>query len=37
VDKKDLLAVEKATGAKIVANLNDLSEEDIGFAGELYW
>jgi chaperonin GroEL (HSP60 family) len=35
VDKKDTQAVSKATGAKIVGNLNELSEEDIGFAEEL--
>jgi chaperonin GroEL (HSP60 family) len=36
VEKKDLLAVEKATGAKISANLNELTEEDIGAAEKLY-
>ena len=35
VDKKDTQAVSKATGAKIVGNVNELSEEDIGFAEEL--
>ena len=35
VDKKDTLAVSKATGAKIVGNLNELTEEDIGFADAL--
>lgn len=35
VDKKDTQAVSKATGAKIVGNLNELSQEDIGFADEL--
>ncbi len=35
VDKKDTLAVSKATGAKIVGNVNELLEEDIGFAEEL--
>jgi chaperonin GroEL (HSP60 family) len=36
VDKKDTLAVSKATGAKIVGNLSELSQEDIGFADVLY-
>jgi chaperonin GroEL (HSP60 family) len=35
IEKKDLCAVEKATGARIVANLNDLTEEDIGTAAEI--
>ena len=35
VDKKDSQAVSKATGAKIVGNLSELSEEDIGFADAL--
>lgn len=35
VDKKDTQAVSKATGAKSVPNLNELSEEDIGIAEEL--
>ncbi len=35
VDKKDTEAVAKATGAKIVGSLSDLSEEDIGKAEEL--
>ena len=35
VDQKDALAVERATGAKIVCNLNELSPEDIGKANEL--
>jgi chaperonin GroEL (HSP60 family) len=36
VDKKDTWAVSKATGAKIVGNLSELSEDDIGFAEKLY-
>ena len=36
VDKKDSEAVAKATGAKIVGKLNELSEEDIGTADELH-
>jgi archaeal chaperonin len=35
VDKKDTQAVSKATGAKIVGNLSELSEEDIGLAESL--
>jgi archaeal chaperonin len=35
VDKKDTQAVSKATGAKSVPNLNELSDEDIGVAEEL--
>jgi len=35
VDKKDTLAVSKDTGAKIVGNLSELSEDDIGFAESL--
>jgi chaperonin GroEL (HSP60 family) len=35
VDKKDSLAVSKATGAITVVNLNDLTKEDIGCAEEL--
>lgn len=36
VDKKDTQLVAKATGAKIVAKLKDIAEEDIGIAHELY-
>ena len=36
VDKKDTQAVAKATGAKIVGKLEDLTEEDLGNADELY-
>jgi chaperonin GroEL (HSP60 family) len=36
VDKKDTLAVAKATGAKIVAKLKDITEADLGTADELY-
>jgi chaperonin GroEL (HSP60 family) len=35
VDPKDLLLVEKATGAKTVGNLNELTPEDVGSAGKL--
>ncbi len=35
VDQKDLEATARSTGAKIVGNLNQLTEEDIGSAGEL--
>jgi chaperonin GroEL (HSP60 family) len=35
VDKKDTLAVANATGAKIVGQLSELNEEDLGFADEL--
>ena len=35
VDKKEALAVSKATGAKIVGNLNELSEGNIGVADTL--
>ncbi len=37
VDKKDTQAVAKATGAKIVGKLNDLTEEDLGIADELLY
>ncbi len=33
VKKSDMEAMEKATGAKIVSNLDDLSKTDLGFAG----
>ena len=36
VDKKDARAVAKATGAKIVAKLDDITQEDLGIAEELY-
>jgi len=36
VDKKDTQAVAKATGAKIVGKLEDITEEDLGKADELY-
>ena len=36
VDRKDTLAVEKATGAKSVGQLNELTEQDLGFADKLY-
>lgn len=36
VDKKDTQAVAKATGAKIVGQLRELEEEDIGAAERLY-
>ena len=36
VDKKDTQAVAKATGAKLVGQLKDLSEEDLGIAQELF-
>jgi len=36
VDKKDTLAVAKATGAKSVGQLRELAEYDLGFADELY-
>jgi chaperonin GroEL (HSP60 family) len=32
VDKKDSLAISKATGARIVGNVSELTEEDIGTA-----
>ena len=35
VDKKDSLAISKATGAKIVGNLSELTEEDIGYSNAL--
>jgi|WetSurMetagenome_2_1015567.scaffolds.fasta_scaffold35356_3 archaeal chaperonin len=35
VDKKDTEALAKATGAKIVGSLTDLSDDDIGVAEEL--
>ena len=35
VDKKDTQAVSRATGAKSVGNLSELTEEDIGFADSL--
>ncbi len=38
VDKKDTQAVAKATGAKIVAKLKDITEEDLGNCRRtLYW
>lgn len=33
VKKSDMEALAKATGAKIVSNINDLSKDDLGFAG----
>ncbi len=33
VKKSDMEAMEKATGAKVVSNLDDLSKADLGFAG----
>jgi chaperonin GroEL (HSP60 family) len=36
VDKKDTQAVAKATGAKSVGKLEDITEEDLGIADELY-
>lgn len=33
VKKSDMEAMEKATGAKVVPNLDDLSKADLGFAG----
>lgn len=36
VDRKDMQAVAQATGAKIVGQLKDLSQEDLGEAEELY-
>ncbi len=33
VSEKDMNRLEKATGAKIVNNLDDLTEEELGFAG----
>ncbi len=36
VDQKDTQAVAKATGAKIVGKLADLTEEDLGRADELF-
>jgi len=33
VKKSDMEAMEKATGAKIASNLDDLSKADLGFAG----
>ncbi len=33
VSEKDMQRLEKATGAKIVNNLDDLTEEELGFAG----
>jgi len=33
VRRADMLLLQRATGAKIVNNIEDLSEEDIGFAG----
>ena len=35
LDKKDTFAVSKATGARILGNLTELAEEDIGFAEQL--
>jgi archaeal chaperonin len=36
VDKKDTQAVSRATGAKIIANLTELTDADIGHADALY-
>ena len=36
VDKKDTQAVAKATGAKIVGKLENITEKDLGIADELY-
>jgi len=36
VDKKDTEAIAKSTGAKIVGKLENLTEEDLGKADELY-
>ena len=36
VDKKDSQAVAKATGAKIIGQLRELTEEDLGIAEELH-
>ena len=36
VDRKDTQAIAKATGARIVGDLKDIVEEDIGTAEELY-
>ncbi len=36
VDRKDTLAVAKATGAKSVGQLREITEDDLGFADELY-
>ncbi len=36
VDKKDTEAVAKATGATVVGQLTELSEEDLGFADEVF-
>src|SRR3990167_6098712 len=33
VSKSDMEKLARATGAKIVTNLNDLSKDDLGFAG----
>jgi thermosome len=36
VKKSDMDKLARATGAKIVSNLKDLSDDDMGFAGEVY-
>jgi archaeal chaperonin len=36
VDKKDTFAVANATGARIIGQLSELMEEDLGFADGLY-
>ncbi len=35
VKKSDIEALARATGAKIVSNLNDLTSEDLGYAGSV--
>ena len=36
VKASDMKALAKATGAKIISNIKELSKEDLGFAGEVY-
>ncbi len=36
VKKSDMEALGKATGAKVVSNINDLSSKDLGYAGRVY-
>ncbi len=36
VRKSDIERLEKATGARVATNLDDLSAEDLGIAGEVY-
>jgi len=36
VRKSDIERLEKATGARVATNLDDLSNEDLGIAGQVY-